>query len=258
MQRSSIMRIAVADPKYVRVLRLRQTIPNRESIAKKAAGLAEFTISREYWWDGVYKFLSAKIPTNERGRFFCSHLRIEKESIVRGHLPKPDESIHLNIEVKLQQELLRNPRLHRIVRRLRSPLPRSYFDELLPLLARTRDGELDELIASTEEAMSEQVKHALPKYAVTETQLELLREALRSKTLTDAEVQGELKWLKDQRAIVEADIAKRKQDVNENHILFDKSKLKTFYRRWATSLNYLKFMEGQAKLLDRQIALFEG
>ena len=82
VRRSSIMRIVAGDPASLRILRLRQEIPNRDTIAKKAAATAEWMLDRFYWRTGVfwflpYKYLTNKIPANERQGFFCSHLVAE-------------------------------------------------------------------------------------------------------------------------------------------------------------------------------------
>jgi hypothetical protein len=155
--RINILRIAVTEPKYVRVLRLRRDTLERQKIARKAAVFAEWMISRKYWWDGVKKFIGSKIPSNEEGAFFCSHLvseayrlagcdllpgtepektapgafvdskvlhdvttqalRIDSEDFLRKRLPNPDESLHLDIEVKSWQALLESPELKRIAKK---------------------------------------------------------------------------------------------------------------------------------------------
>jgi hypothetical protein len=78
VRRSSVLRIVAYDPASLRVLRLRQDVPNREAIARKAAARAEWMLDRPYWTEGVVTFLPAKltgkISLNEPQAFFCSHL----------------------------------------------------------------------------------------------------------------------------------------------------------------------------------------
>jgi uncharacterized protein YycO len=231
VRRLSTMRIVATDPKFIRVLRLKRSVENHKRKAAKAAGFAEWAISAEYWWDGVRAFLRRGIPENEKDRFFCSHLvadaykragcdllrhtapekvgpddlmtsglldevttsviAIESEKIVMSYLPKPEESLHQQIEISHQQRLLKDIRLPLIAARYRKKLPRTYWDVML-LLVQTRDSELDGMVTGTIQATARGFRAGWAEFALTEEKIEALRRILESGMLSGGEVQAEL------------------------------------------------------------------
>jgi uncharacterized protein YycO len=296
VRRLSTMRIVATDPQFMRVLRLKRSVEGHKSKAAKAAGFAEWAISSEYWWEGVRAFLRRDIPENEKKSFFCSHLvadaykragcdllqytapekvgpgdimtsgllddvttsvlGVESEKVVMSYLPKPEESLHQQVEIFYQQRLLKDPRLPSIAARHREELPRVYWDVML-LLVRTRDAELDRMVTGTIQAMAHGFRAGWTAFALTEEKIGALRQLLELGMLSGGELQAELSISHRQKHIIEADIRKRTEDVAQNRIIYTHAKLAAFKVHLDFSIEYLEFMKGQDQFLAKQIALLE-
>ncbi len=303
VRRSSIMRIVAGDPASLRILRLRQEIPNRDAIAKKAAATAEWMLDRFYWSTGVfwflpYKYLTNKIPANERQGFFCSHLvaegykraelellpgvrpeqttpvafirsdkledvtdkvlRVENEELARANAPSDDESPHTEIEQAINQEILSDPAVHQIVARYGEKPPAGYWD-LLTILARTKDPQLDKIVAAGVDRVASGYGQAFKRYGFTKDQLRHVEEALKAGEPSLAAIEDQLRVLERSRTILKQDVQDREKDVKQNRVVARRTRsLKTFVKRLSFSKEYLTFMRGQLMLLQRHIKVLES
>jgi hypothetical protein len=116
VRRTSVMRYLADDWESMRVLRLREDVPNRRAIAGEAALQAELMLHRRYWMDGACLFVLYKnlndlvpgvIPPNKRQAFFCSHLvaevyKLAKLDLLRGVQPEHTEPNEFLRSKKLQ------------------------------------------------------------------------------------------------------------------------------------------------------------
>jgi uncharacterized protein YycO len=73
----TILRIAVRDKQYVRVLRLRDTVPNSHAIAASAGSHANNYLLAKYWWAGALTSTITDVAAPDRRRVFCSQLVVE-------------------------------------------------------------------------------------------------------------------------------------------------------------------------------------
>jgi hypothetical protein len=296
VRRLSTMRIVASDPKFIRVLRLKRTVEDRAAVAAKAAGFAEWAISKEYWWEGVKSFLRRGIPENEKESFFCSHLvadaynrggrdllpgtspekvgpgdfltseylddmttsvlGIEAEKVVRSYQPKLEEGLHQQVEIVQQQRLLKDLRLPIIAARYKKKMPRAYWDVMV-LLAQTRDPELNEMVTATIKEMANGFRAGWAAHSLTEEKIDGLRQLLQSGMIAGGELLAELRFNRRQKHVVEADILKRQRDVEENKRMHAATGLGALKAHLDFSIEYLNLMKGQDKLLAKQVALLE-
>jgi hypothetical protein len=98
VRRTSVMRFLADKQLSMRVLRLRENVPNRRVIAGEAALQAELMLHRRYWMNGaclsvIYKnlndFFPGVIPPNKHQGFFCSHLVAEAYKLAHMDLLGP-------------------------------------------------------------------------------------------------------------------------------------------------------------------------
>ena len=74
VRRFNLARMATRSLKNVRFLRLKDEIPDREKITKKAGSKAEQYLTQGYWLSGALKSLLNASRKEHTSSFFCSHL----------------------------------------------------------------------------------------------------------------------------------------------------------------------------------------
>jgi uncharacterized protein YycO len=74
VRRVNLGRMAVRDLANAKLLRLKNEVPNYQTIAETAADKAEAYLTRGYWLDGAIKSILNTKKTIHTTEFFCSHL----------------------------------------------------------------------------------------------------------------------------------------------------------------------------------------
>ena len=74
VRRFNLARMATRSLKNIRFLRLKDEIPDRERIAKKAGSKAEQYLTQGYWLSGALKSLLNASKKEHTSSFYCSHL----------------------------------------------------------------------------------------------------------------------------------------------------------------------------------------
>jgi hypothetical protein len=185
-------------------------------------------------------------------------IRVENEAIARANAPKDDESPHTRLEQEVNQRILSDPAVLAIVAKYRQPRPSGYFD-LLVFLAKTRDPELDRIMAAGVKEVARGFNREWNRYGNSEGSVREAEESLHSAMLTPAEVEAKLSNLESLRVILRDDIKCRRKDVEENRKIAEEAAgLETFAKRLLFSQQYLAFMCGQLGLLEHETRLLSN
>jgi hypothetical protein len=202
----------------------------------------------------LVRITSGKIPPNPDAAFFCSHLvaamykragldllpgippqrtvpsaflrspklvdvtgkviTAEDAEMARAYAPKKDHSPHIQIEQKVNQQILSDPSVVQIVRRYRKRRPPGYHD-LLNILEETRDQKLDLIAASGVEKIADGFRNAWNGSESGHDPFRRFKELFLSGTLPTAKIQALVRVLRRVRLILGQHVKERENDVRK-------------------------------------------
>jgi hypothetical protein len=253
---TNLLSVLVTQRPFVRVLRPKDDIPDRAKIIALATNAAEQKLGNEFWFKGVTHFRLPTRPKNQQDRYFCSHLiasAFEKaglplfpgrgpEKISPASLAKADRFLRdvtgevIKIEsgalvelwqgpeiarpqiheLKIYQGLRADKRVKEIIKSHNEPLPKTY-GELVEILDRTLDKELDKIMAKGIEQVEKIYKDHMLAHGWVDQDVKSLRVYLASGALNNEEINGYLNLSRALSKNFEEFIAEKNRDAQEYH-----------------------------------------
>lgn len=127
VRRLAAVRLAIADPKNVRLLRLLPDVKNGLACAGLAAAVAQKYVSRGFWLAGTMASVVPGIRLDNRSRFFCSHLVAQAYREAGVELLPHKEPAKVYPGMLLRSRLLRDVTRECVIGPKNLPSARTFF-----------------------------------------------------------------------------------------------------------------------------------